>query len=55
MYAFAGEVLLTSELKRMNWLYRKGKVGSMELQMSPYIERLEYRFGVLNRSGCLGN
>lgn len=35
MYAFAEEeeeASITSELTRKNWLYGKGKVGSMELQ-----------------------
>ncbi|WHX97997.1 hut operon transcriptional regulator HutP [Neobacillus sp. DY30] len=35
MYAFAEEeeeASITSELTRKNWLYAKGKVGSMELQ-----------------------
>lgn len=52
MYAFADEeeeVILTNELKRMDWLYGKGKVGSMELQkIVAAIETSAKRLGLVN-------
>lgn len=52
MYAFAEEeeeASLTSELKRMNWRYGKGKVGSMELQkIVAAIETSAKRQGLVN-------